>query len=82
MLLEGIDQAKIITKTVELQSGLPEKIENAPKPSKDTHNRALRVIMSSHLFDTQQEKLPKIKDPERPAYNFPRVLGITNERAK
>ncbi|GLV39876.1 mitochondrial ribosomal protein L37 [Carabus blaptoides fortunei] len=80
VLLEGIDQAKIITKTIELQSGLPEIIENAPKPSKEINNRALRIIMSSHLFDTQQEKLPKIKDPERPAYNFPRVLGITNER--
>jgi len=36
--------------------------------------------LNSHLFDAEQQKLPKRKDPERPAWNFPRDYGITDRR--
>lgn len=41
-----------------------------------------RCILKSHMFDAMQVKLPKIRDPERPAWNFPRVYGITDKRRK
>ncbi|KAJ9576804.1 hypothetical protein L9F63_006578, partial [Diploptera punctata] len=37
-------------------------------------------IFMSHLFDAMQEKLPIRKDPERPAWVFPRDYGITHKR--
>lgn len=38
------------------------------------------AVLMSHLLDAEQQKLSKIKDPLRPAFNFPRVLGITDSR--
>lgn len=82
VLLEGIQQAKIITKTVEVKQGLPDKFLSAEPVTKDVNKKVLRIILSSRLLDTEQEKLPKIKDPLRPAVNFPRILGVTFDRAK
>lgn len=81
MLLEGLAQAKIITNTVEVKEGLPDKI-NVDKSIKGINSRVKEIILSSHLFDAHQEKLPKIKDPLRPAWNFPRLYGITDVRKK
>lgn len=39
-----------------------------------------RSIMYSHIYDAQQVKLPVRKDPERPAWNFPRDYGINAKR--
>lgn len=39
-----------------------------------------RIIYTSNIFDAHQEKLPKRKDPTRPAWVFPRDYGITNCR--
>lgn len=39
-----------------------------------------RIIYTSNVFDAHQEKLPKRKDPARPAWVFPRSFGITNCR--
>ncbi|GJQ76180.1 mRpL37 [Trypoxylus dichotomus] len=79
VLLEGLTQAKIITNTVEVQEGLPETI-NVNQSIRGINRRVKEIILSSHLFDAEQKKLPKIKDPLRPAFNFPRVYGITQER--
>lgn len=81
VLVEGLDQAKIVTNSVEIQQGLPEQIQ--PKCiSNNISTRVQDIILSSHLFDAEQQKLPKIKDPLRPAFNFPRVYGVTEKRAK
>lgn len=81
VLLEGLDQAKIITKSVSPKSGLPENIK-LKNCSKAVDEAARRIILYSHLFDAEQQKLPKLKDPLRPAWNFPRVYGITENRKK
>lgn len=79
VLLEGLNQAKIITNTVEVKEGLPESID-LDQSIKGINRRVKEIILCSHLFDAQQEKLPKIKDPLRPAFNFPRTYGITQQR--
>ncbi|KAJ4435100.1 hypothetical protein ANN_23675, partial [Periplaneta americana] len=82
VLLRGLDQGKILTKTVEIKSGLPVEVENLmgalELPEQDT--LVQRCILKSHLFDAMQVKLPKIHDPERPAWVFPRVYGIAAHR--
>ncbi|XP_018563370.1 39S ribosomal protein L37, mitochondrial [Anoplophora glabripennis] len=80
VLLEGLTQAKVLTKSVEVKEGLPENIvlEDIPK---DIKKHVKNIILSSCVFDAEQKKLPKIKDPERPAWNFPRFYGITQNRA-
>lgn len=63
---------------------LPPKIEELaqlPAPSM-VHENVKKAILSANVFDCEQKKLPKIKDAERPAYNFPRILGITDRRRK
>lgn len=79
VLVEGISQAKILTNTVEIQQGLPNIINL--KSTKHLDARFKKIILSSHVFDAEQKKLPKLKDPARPAWNFPRVYGITQARA-
>ncbi|KAJ8972293.1 hypothetical protein NQ317_018627 [Molorchus minor] len=79
VLLEGLPQAKILTKTIEVRNGLPTKV-SLKNLSKDVNNRVQNIILETHTFDAEQKKLPKIKDPNRPAWNFPRVLGITQKR--
>ncbi|KAJ9578110.1 hypothetical protein L9F63_025029, partial [Diploptera punctata] len=82
VLLEGLTQGKILTKTVEIKKGLPEEIEKLfgayELPEQD--KLIQRCIFMSHLFDAMQEKLPIRKDPERPAWVFPRDYGITHKR--
>lgn len=81
VLLEGLDQAKVVTKTVELKDGLPDKLK--PKEVlKEVHNKVKNIILYSHLLDAEQQKLPKLKDPLRPAWNFPRSYGVTEKRVK
>lgn len=46
------------------------------------HEGVKKAILSANVFDCEQQKLPKINDPVRPAYNFPRILGITDRRRK
>ncbi|XP_066142653.1 large ribosomal subunit protein mL37 [Euwallacea fornicatus] len=78
-LLEGLNQAKVLTNTVQIQEGLPENylIKDI---SRELNRKVKKVIFSAHVFDAEQQKLAKIKDPERPAFNFPRVYGITQNR--
>lgn len=82
VLLEGISQAQVLTKTIIAENKLPPKIEElaqVPAPSA-IHENIKKAILSANVFDCEQKKLPKIKDAERPAYNFPRILGITDRR--
>lgn len=84
VLLEGISQAQVLTKTIIAEDKLPQKIEELaaiPAP-KAIHENVKKAILSANVFDCEQKKLPKIKDPERPAYNFPRILGISDKRRK
>lgn len=81
VLLEGLLQAKLITKTVELQAGIPAKM-NIKKCTKDVDNMVKNIILNCHVFDAEQKKLPKVKDPLRPAWNFPRTYGVTDSRIK
>lgn len=80
VLLEGLTQAKILTNTVEIKKGLPEKY-HLSEISKEFNRRVKKIILGAHVFDAEQKKLPIQKDPERPAWNFPRSYGITQERA-
>ncbi|XP_060528750.1 large ribosomal subunit protein mL37 [Cylas formicarius] len=79
VLLEGLAQAKILTNSVEVKQGLPDAME-LPKITKDFNRKVKDIILSTVLFDAEQKKLPKIKDSERPAWNFPRTYGITQPR--
>ncbi|VVD01545.1 unnamed protein product [Leptidea sinapis] len=82
VLLEGINQAQVLTKTIIAEDQLPRRIEELaelPAP-KAIHEGVKKAILSANVFDTEQKKLPKKKDKERPAYNFPRILGITDRR--
>ncbi|XP_045502585.1 39S ribosomal protein L37, mitochondrial [Colias croceus] len=82
VLLEGVAQAQVLTKTVIAQNKLPPRIEELatlPAP-KAVHEGVKKAILSANVFDCEQKKLPKIKDSERPAYNFPRILGISDRR--
>lgn len=74
----------MLTKTIIAEDQLPQRIEvlaELPAP-KAVHEGVKKAILSANVFDCEQEKLPKIKDPERPAYNFTRILGITDRRRK
>lgn len=84
VLLEGISQAQVLTKTIIAEDKLPQKIEELAELSapKALHENVKKAILSANVFDCEQKKLPKIKDPNRPAYNFPRILGITDRRRK
>lgn len=81
VLLEGLNQAKILTNTVEVQEGLPDVI-TLPELPKEIHKLTNRIILASHVFDGEQVKLPPIKDPLRPAFKFRREYGISEQRVK
>ncbi|KAM3956560.1 mitochondrial ribosomal protein L37 [Aphomia sociella] len=82
VLLEGIAQAQVLTKTIIAENKLPQRIEELAEivPPKTVHDNVKKAILSANVFDCEQTKLPKIKDPVRPAYNFPRILGISDTR--
>lgn len=84
VLLEGISQAQVLTKTIIAEDKLPHRIEELAELSapKAIHEGVKKAILSANVFDCEQKKLPKIKDKDRPAFNFPRILGITDRRRK
>lgn len=84
VLLEGLQQAQVITKTVAI-NGLPQNLKqllDSTTIPANTETVVQNSVLSSHVFDAQQEKTAKIKDPNRPAYVLPRVYGITDFRKK
>lgn len=81
VLVEGLKQAKVLTKTVELQKGLPESFELKDIP-KEIDSLAKQIVKNCQMFDSEQKKLPKIKDPQKPYHTFSRLYGITQNRRK
>uniref|UniRef100_A0A1L8E179 Large ribosomal subunit protein mL37 n=1 Tax=Nyssomyia neivai TaxID=330878 RepID=A0A1L8E179_9DIPT len=82
LLIEGINQAQVLTKSVAVGSlpGRYTEFLKTLKISDDIHQTMETDILSAHLFDAEQVKVKRIHDPLRPAFNFPRVYGITEER--
>lgn len=80
-LQEGTAQASLLTKTVQLDDKLPKKITDliSDVPC-NVNNLVKRLISSSVIYDAEQVQLPKIKDPERPSWVFPRVYGLSSTR--
>lgn len=84
VLLEGLSQAQVLTKTITFDE-LPEKLEESLQKLKIPSNieRSMQQsVLVSHLLDAQQEKTAKVKIPEKPAYTLPRNYGITDSRKK
>lgn len=83
VLIEGFKQAQNLTKTVHMSEKLPDSILSLVEDVPDEMHESVRnIIVTGNIFDCEQKKLPKIYDPERPAYNFPRILGIADIRKK
>lgn len=84
VLLEGVAQAQNLTKTIEI-NGFPKNIEETISKmqlNSSVDKNIKNSILASHVFDAEQVKLPKIKIPERPAYNLPREYGISHQRRR
>uniref|UniRef100_A0A1A9WPS2 Large ribosomal subunit protein mL37 n=1 Tax=Glossina brevipalpis TaxID=37001 RepID=A0A1A9WPS2_9MUSC len=82
VLLEGISQAQVLTKTIEIKelpNNLKDAISKSQLPSHIDRN-VYNAIMSSHVLDAEQVKLPRVKIPERPAFLLPRDYGISHQR--
>lgn len=84
VLVEGLPQALLLTKTVHVSETLPESIEALVQEETPPHiHKHFRTaIFKANVYDCEQKILPKIYDPVRPAYNFARVYGITDARRK
>lgn len=85
VLLEGVPQAQVLLNALKFQS-YPEKLQEfihkTAVPSTVEKNLQ-QSVLNACVFDAEQQKLGyKIKDLERPAYNFPRIYGITDLRKK
>ncbi|XP_075222331.1 mitochondrial ribosomal protein L37 isoform X2 [Lycorma delicatula] len=84
VLLQGFEQAKLLTNTIEPneERALPTQITNlinaVSHPEQD--KLVKRCIKSSLVFEAEQVKLPIRKDPKRPAWVFPRDYGISQQR--
>lgn len=81
VLLEGLNQAKILTNTIQTQEGLPERLV-FKELKRDFNTLVKNAILSSNVFDAEQKKLPRPKDPLRPAFKFRRPYGISEKRVK
>ncbi|XP_054733072.1 39S ribosomal protein L37, mitochondrial [Anastrepha obliqua] len=82
VLLEGMSQALLLTKSVEIPS-LPKCIRESMdgiKISGLLERKVKEAVMASHLFSADQVKLPKRRNPLRPEYNLPRDYGIPQKR--
>ncbi|XP_018392254.1 PREDICTED: 39S ribosomal protein L37, mitochondrial [Cyphomyrmex costatus] len=81
VLQEGFCQAQILTNTVCLPNSSSSYIQDIfPDLPEHVDNIVKKIIYTSNIFDAYQKKLPKKKDPERPAWVFTRDYGITNNR--
>lgn len=84
VLIEGMPQAQLLTKTLyinDLPNNLKQDVKQI-KISAQTDIALKNAILSSHVFDAQQEKTAIRKDPNRPAFVLPRIYGITDSRKK
>jgi large subunit ribosomal protein L37 len=82
VLLEGVKQAQVLTKTLVFNE-FPENLEICLEKmtlSQNLERSMQQAVLVSHLLDAQQEKTAVIKDPERPSRVFKRNMGITDFR--
>ncbi|XP_037955988.1 39S ribosomal protein L37, mitochondrial [Teleopsis dalmanni] len=78
VLLEGVPQAELLTKTIEI-IGFPKNITEAIQRMQipNTVERSVQhSILSSHVYDAEQVKLPKA----RTYYVLPNTYGISYPR--
>nr|XP_033325819.1 39S ribosomal protein L37, mitochondrial [Megalopta genalis]XP_033325821.1 39S ribosomal protein L37, mitochondrial [Megalopta genalis]XP_033325822.1 39S ribosomal protein L37, mitochondrial [Megalopta genalis] len=81
VLQEGVPQACLLTKTLKIDDELPTKIQDLITDIPEhIDNLVKRIVLTSTVLDAQQVKLPKLKDPERPRWVFPRLYGISSTR--
>lgn len=83
VLVEGLDQAKVLTNTVEVEDDLPARIlqlkEEKPLSSA-VHKIVQKTLYSALVFDAYQEKLPLRYLEGKPKHRLPRDYGITDYR--
>ncbi|XP_062555418.1 large ribosomal subunit protein mL37 [Armigeres subalbatus] len=82
VLLEGVRQAQILLNTI-VYDELPLKVEERVDKTKipTPLDRSMQQsVLAALVYDTEQVKIGIVKDPERPAFKFPRVYGISDER--
>ncbi|KAH8382714.1 hypothetical protein KR009_004906 [Drosophila setifemur] len=82
VLIGGLPQAQVLTNSIELQT-FPKQIEDAianQQLSNAIDKNVRNAILAAHVLDAEQVKLPKVRLPERPAFNLPRTYGISHER--
>ncbi|XP_017891628.1 39S ribosomal protein L37, mitochondrial [Ceratina calcarata] len=80
-LQEGVQQASLLTKTVQVEDKLPKKVTDLITDVPCNIDTLVeRFVRSSVIYDPEQVKLPKIKDPERPSWVYPRVFGLSSTR--
>lgn len=80
----GVKQAQHITKALHIQC-LPQDIQAAIESTQLSQTTELNIknaILNAHLFDAEQKKLAKEKNPDKPMWVFKRKLGITDQRRK
>ncbi|XP_015121867.1 39S ribosomal protein L37, mitochondrial isoform X2 [Diachasma alloeum] len=81
LLVQGTQQAQVLTKSLLIKDSLPEKVESLlENTSEEVDETVQRIIRSSNIYDAHQEKIPKRKNPEKPAWNYPRDYGLTDIR--
>lgn len=83
-MIGGLPQAQVLTNTLEINS-FPRQIDDVlinDQLPKNVDRSVQNAIFSSQLLDAQQVKLPKVKLVDRPAFNLPRLYGISHERRK
>ncbi|XP_076168496.1 mitochondrial ribosomal protein L37 isoform X2 [Ptiloglossa arizonensis] len=81
LLQEGVLQACLLTKTIKVDDEIPEKVKILMTDIPEhVDNLLKRITYTSSIYDAQQVKLPKLKDPNKPSWVFPRVYGITSTR--
>ncbi|XP_032578899.1 39S ribosomal protein L37, mitochondrial [Drosophila sechellia] len=82
VLIGGLPQAQVLTNSIVIQT-FPKHIEDAISNQQlpNSVDKSVRhAILASHVLDAEQVKLPKVRLPERPAFNLPRSYGISHER--
>lgn len=82
VLLEGVRQAQVLLNTVvydELPLKVQERVDKTKIPAQLDRSMQ-QSVLAALVFDTEQVKTTLLKDPERPAFKFPRVYGISSER--
>lgn len=84
VLLEGVRQAQVLLNTVvydELPLKVEERVDKTKIPTQLDRSMQ-QSVLAALVFDAEQVKTGLVKDPERPAFKFPRVYGISSERKK